>query len=63
MISFPEFVGADYDYKPYNNVEGFFNTGVSLVNSVNLSDGSEKAKLSVNYTNNEMMRVLLQAMN
>lgn len=50
---FPEFVGADYEYKPYDNVEGFFRTGVSMINSVNMTGGNNKSKFSVSYTNNE----------
>ncbi len=48
---FPEFVDASYDYKPYNNVEGFFRTGTNLVNSVNFTGGTEKSAISLNYTN------------
>ena len=48
---FPEYVGATYDYKPYDNVGGFFRTGTSLVNSVNFSGGSDKSSFSLNYSN------------
>ncbi|MCR1024415.1 SusC/RagA family TonB-linked outer membrane protein [Cellulophaga baltica] len=50
---FPEFVGADYDYKPYDNVGGFFKTGTSLINSVTFQGSSEKSSISATYTNTD----------
>jgi len=50
---FPEYVGATYAYKPYDNVEGFFRKGASLVNSVNFSGGSENTRFNASYTNTD----------
>ena len=50
---FPEFVGAKYAYKPYDNVGGFFKTGMSIVNSVSFNGGDEKSNISVTYTNTD----------
>jgi TonB-linked SusC/RagA family outer membrane protein len=50
---FPEFVGVDYDYKPYDNVGGFFKTGTSLINSVTFQGSSEKSSISATYTNTD----------
>ncbi len=50
---FPEYVGETYAYKPYDNVEGFFRTGASFVNSINFNGGSNNTKFNVSYTNTD----------
>ncbi|MEX6627449.1 SusC/RagA family TonB-linked outer membrane protein [Tenacibaculum salmonis] len=51
---FPEYVGQSYAYKPYDNVEGFFRTGASIVNSILLNGGGEKSRFSLSYTNSDV---------
>jgi TonB-linked SusC/RagA family outer membrane protein len=46
--AFPEFVGATYEYKPYDSVEDFFRTGVVSNNSVNAAGSSQDGKISYN---------------
>ncbi len=46
---FPQFIGQRYDYKPYNSVQDFFQTGTSLVTSINASQSGEKASYSVGF--------------
>ena len=48
---FPEFVGADYAYKPYDNVEGFFKTGASFINTISFNGATENSAVSLTYTN------------
>ena len=50
---FPEYVGEQYEYKPYDNVEGFFRTGANIVNSVNFSGGSDSTRFNASYTNTD----------
>jgi TonB-linked SusC/RagA family outer membrane protein len=51
---FPEFAGnTDYEYRPYNSVERFFNNGHFVVNSINLSSGGANSKISLTYTNTD----------
>ena len=47
-VAFPQYVGAKYAYKPYNSVPRFFNTGYTQTNSINISGGTERAKLNAN---------------
>lgn len=47
-VAFPEFKGATYAYKPYNSVPRFFKTGYTQSNSINLSGGTDKARLNAN---------------
>ncbi len=47
--AFPEFIGKRYAYKPYNSVEEFFNTGSSIITSVNASQSSERSSFSVGF--------------
>jgi TonB-linked SusC/RagA family outer membrane protein len=52
--SFPQFAGrTDYEYKPYNSVEKFFNTGYTASNHINVSKASETANFSLGYSNSE----------
>ena len=44
----PNFADAVYEWKPYNNVEAFFNTGVIVNNSVNIKGASEDGNVSYN---------------
>jgi len=46
--AFPEFVGATYEYKPYDSVEDFFRTGVVTNNSINAAGSSQDGKISYN---------------
>ena len=46
--AFPEFADAVYDWKPYNNVEAFFNTGVIINNSLNIKGASGDGDVSYN---------------
>ncbi|GHN00477.1 SusC/RagA family TonB-linked outer membrane protein [Cytophagales bacterium WSM2-2] len=47
-IAFPEYAGAQYAYKAYNSVPRFFKTGLTQTNSINISGGTEKAKVNAN---------------
>lgn len=47
-VAFPQYVGAKYAYKAYNSVPRFFNTGYTQTNSINISGGTERAKLNAN---------------
>ena len=46
--AFPEYAGAEYDWKPYNSVEDFFRTGVIKSNSVNVRGSSSDGMVSYN---------------
>ena len=46
--AFPEFAGARYEYKAYDNVKDFFRTGVILNNSINARGSSDNGKVSYN---------------
>ncbi len=43
-----QFAGQRYDYKPYDNVKGFFKNGAVRSNSVNIKGGSKDGKISFN---------------
>ena len=48
---FPEYVGADYIYKPYKGVEDFFQKGVSSNTSLSISTPlGENASISASYS-------------
>ena len=55
--AFPEYADAVYEWKPYNNVEAFFNTGVIVNNSLNIkgasSDGDVSYNLNVGHLDDE----------
>ena len=46
--AFPEYADAVYEWKPYNNVEAFFNTGVIVNNSINIKGATEDGSVSYN---------------
>ncbi len=48
--AFPEFQDAQYAYKPYDNVEEWFRTGISSTTSLNISGGNETSRVSANVT-------------
>ncbi len=48
--AFPEFVGAKYQYKPYNNVKAFFRTGLISNSSINVAAGGQNTSLSASYS-------------
>ncbi len=49
--AFPELSapGTRYDYKPYDNVENFFRTGIVSATSLNISGTSEKVSYNASY--------------
>lgn len=47
---FPEFIGARYDYKPYESVEQFFQKGLSRNTSVNMEKNFGDAAISANFS-------------
>ena len=49
IAAFPEFQGADYEYKPYRDISHFFRDGSTYNTSVNFSGGSDKTTFNVNY--------------
>ncbi|UOB16378.1 SusC/RagA family TonB-linked outer membrane protein [Abyssalbus ytuae] len=52
--SFPEFAGnTTYQYKPYNSVDNFFETGYTAINNINVSKSSESTNISLSYTNSD----------
>ncbi len=51
--SFPQFAGARYEYKPYNSVQDFFNTGTTSTTSINASQSGQKASFSVGFGKTE----------
>ena len=46
--AFPEYADVLYEWKPYNNVEAFFNTGLIVNNSINIKSASEDGDVSYN---------------
>ena len=46
--AFPEFADAVYEWKPYNNVETFFKTGLIISNSLNIKGASTDGNVSYN---------------
>lgn len=48
--AFPEFVGAKYDYKPYNSVERFFRTGWINTTAVNVASSGTNTTFNANYS-------------
>ena len=46
---FPEFKGALYDYKPYNSVENFYETGLISSTSINLAGSGTNVGYNMNY--------------
>ena len=46
--AFPEYADAVYEWKPYNNVEAFFNTGVIVNNSFNIKGATDDGNVSYN---------------
>ena len=46
--AFPEYQGAMYELKPYDNVTEFFRRGVASNTSVNFSGGNEKSSFNAN---------------
>ena len=46
--AFPEYADAVYEWKPYNNVEAFFNTGVIVNNSINIKGATDDGNVSYN---------------
>ncbi|TFH24543.1 MAG: TonB-dependent receptor, partial [Bacteroidia bacterium] len=55
VAAFPEFQGAQYVLKPYDNVTEFFRTGVASNTSVNMTGGNENSSYnaSVSYLNDQ----------
>ena len=53
QAAFPEFQGARYEWKPYDNVKDFFRTGHIFNTSVNLRGASDNGNITynVNYSN------------
>jgi len=49
-VAFPEFVGAKYDYKPYNSVSRFFRTGIVQTTSLNIATSGENSSFNANYS-------------
>ncbi|CAN5264237.1 SusC/RagA family TonB-linked outer membrane protein [soil metagenome] len=49
-IAFPEYVGATYNYKPYNSVKNFFRTGLVSNTSIGVSAGGSNTSLSATYS-------------
>lgn len=47
--AFPQFVGASYDYRAYDNTR-FFNTGLISTTTVGIRGGGEKTSFSASYT-------------
>jgi len=46
--AFPELANARYDWKPYNSVENFFNTGGAATFSINARGASQDGNISYN---------------
>ncbi len=57
--SFVNFLGnpATYSAQP-DNIKDFFNTGLSLNNSISVSGGSEKAQTYLSYTNKDVQGII-----
>ncbi len=47
---FPEFIGADYEYKSYQPAEGFFTTGLAANTSVNIDKAFKGGAINANYS-------------
>ncbi|HVK97571.1 MAG TPA: SusC/RagA family TonB-linked outer membrane protein [Flavisolibacter sp.] len=47
--AFPQFVGAMYEYKPYNSVERFFRTGTINTSSINIAGGGQNTNFNANF--------------
>ncbi|WP_459211057.1 SusC/RagA family TonB-linked outer membrane protein [Aquimarina rhabdastrellae] len=50
---FPEFQGARYEYRPYDNVKPFFKTGSVVTTSLSVSSGNEKSSYNVSVGNTD----------
>ncbi|MBS1509147.1 MAG: SusC/RagA family TonB-linked outer membrane protein [Bacteroidetes bacterium] len=48
-VAFPQYIGAKYAYKAYNSVPRFFKTGVTQNNSINISGGTDHARVNANF--------------
>lgn len=46
--AFPGFADSVYEWRPYNNVEAFFDTGVIINNSINIKGASDDGNVSYN---------------
>ncbi len=57
--TFTNFLGksASYSAQP-DNIKDFFNTGLSLNNSISVSGGSEKAQTYLSYTNKDVQGII-----
>lgn len=49
VIGYEDIANSEYEYKPYNSVDQFFNTGVANNTSVNIRGGTEKINFNMNY--------------
>ncbi len=49
-LAFPEYVGAQYAYKPYDNVKPFFRTGYISTTSVNIAGTSGNTSFNGSYS-------------
>ncbi len=50
-LAFPQFVGKQYEFKPYkNSVKNFFRTGQVSTTSINIASGGPNGSFSANYT-------------
>ncbi len=57
--TFTNFLGKSVPYSPQpNNIKDFFNTGLSLNNSISVSGGSEKAQTYLSYTNKDIQGII-----
>lgn len=52
-LAFPEYIGAKYDYKPYNSVERFFRTGVISNTALNVSGGTGALRFNGGYSHSD----------
>ncbi|WP_190808727.1 SusC/RagA family TonB-linked outer membrane protein [Flagellimonas sp. S3867] len=48
QAAFPEFQGARYDWRPYDNVKNFFKTGTVANTSINVRGASDDGKIGYN---------------
>ena len=48
--AFPQLQGAEYEYKPYKNLERFFRRGVIKTSSLNISAGGKEGQINANYS-------------
>lgn len=52
--SFPQYAGVTtYEYKPYESVKNFFNTGYTAINNINVTKSSETASFNLSYSNSD----------